>query len=110
METQSQEYRREQINVLCDHYGNQINDVYQGDLTPAEAIISTVEQENEFQDSFCTFDEPVKELNDQAKKHAQQKVFKGEIKQKSVHEYLKLVSVIFYRIFIFHKMIAPQKL
>ena len=43
----SQEYRREQMNLLCSHYGNQINDVYQDDSAPAEAIISTVEQERE---------------------------------------------------------------
>ena len=28
METQSEEYRREQMHILCNHYGNQINDVY----------------------------------------------------------------------------------
>ena len=32
-----------------------------------------LEQEVEFQDFFCTFDEVVKELSDQAKKQAQQK-------------------------------------
>ena len=74
METWSEEYRREQMHILCNHYGNQINDVYQGDSYPAEAIISTLEQEVGFQDFFCTFDEVVKELNDQAKKQAQQKV------------------------------------
>ena len=41
-----------------------------------------LEQEVEFQDFFCAFDEVVQELNDQAKKQAQQKVLKGEIKQK----------------------------
>ena len=35
------------MNLLCSHYGNQINDVYQDDSAPAEAIISTVEQERE---------------------------------------------------------------
>ena len=89
METQSEDYRREQMHILCNHYGDKINDVYQGDSTPAEAIISTLEQEVEFQDFFCTFDEVVKELNDQAKKQAQQKVLKGEIKQKDIPEYLK---------------------
>ena len=69
-----------------------INDVYQGDLTPAEAIISTLEQEVEFQDFFCTFDEVVKELNDQTKKQAQQKVLKGEIKQKDIPEYLNTIK------------------
>ena len=82
METQSEEYRREQMHILCNHYGNQINNVYQGDSTPAEAIISMLEQEVGFQDFFCTFDKVVKELNDQTKKQAQQKVLKGEIKQK----------------------------
>ena len=74
METQLEEYRREQMHILCNHSGDQINDVYQDDSTPAEAIISTLEQEVEFQDFFCTFDEVAKELNDQAKKQAQQKV------------------------------------
>ena len=73
METQLEEYRREQMHILCNHNGNQINDVYQDGSTPAEAIISTLEQEVEFQDFFCTFDEIVKELNDQAKKQARQK-------------------------------------
>ena len=84
METQSEEYRREQMHNLCNHYGDKINDVYQGDSTPAEAIISTLEQEVEFQDFIFTFDEVVKELNDQAKKQPQQKVLKGEIKQKDM--------------------------
>ena len=84
METQSEDYRREQMHILCNHYGDKINDVYQGDSTPAEAIISTLEQEVEFQDFIFTFDEVVKELNDQAKKQPQQKVLKGEIKQKDM--------------------------
>ena len=90
METQTEEYRREQMNILCNYYGNQINDVYQGDSTPAEAIISTLEQETEFQDFFCTFNEVIKELNDQAKKQAQQKVHKGEIKL-DMHKYLNTI-------------------
>ena len=57
METQSEEYRREQMHILCNHYGDQISNVYQGDSTPAEAIMSMLEQEVEFQDFFCTFDE-----------------------------------------------------
>ena len=68
------------MHILCNHYGNQINNIYQGDSTPAEVII-LLEQEVEFQDFFCIFDEVVKELNDQAKKQAQQKALKGEIKQ-----------------------------
>ena len=92
METQLEEYRREQMHILCNHNGDQINDVYQDDSTPAEAIISTLEQEVEFQDFFCTFDEVVKELNDQAKKQAQQKVLKGEIKQKDIPEYLNTIK------------------
>ena len=70
MEKQSQEYVREQMNVICNHYENQINNVYRDDSTPAEAIISRFEQEVEFQDFFCTFEKVVKELNDQAKKQA----------------------------------------
>ena len=51
-----------------------------------------LEQEVEFQDFFCTFDEVVKELNDQAKKQAQQKVLKGEIKQKDIPKYLNTIK------------------
>ena len=47
------------MNVLCNHYRNQINDVYLSDSTPTEAIISMLEQEIEVQDFFCTFDEMV---------------------------------------------------
>ena len=92
MEGQPEEYRRKQMHILCNHYGNQINDVYEGGSTPAETITSTLEQEVEFQDFFCTFDEVVKELNDQAKKQAQQKVLKGEIKQKDIPEYLNTIK------------------
>ena len=92
IETQSEEYRREQMHILCNHYGDQINDIYQGDSTPAEVIISALEQKVEFQDFFCTFDEVVKELNDQAKKPAQQKVLKGEITQKDIPEYLTTIK------------------
>ena len=79
------------MHILCNHYGNQIN-VCQGDSTPAEAIISTLEQEVEFQDFFCTFDEVVRELNDQARKQAQQKVLKGETKQKDIPEYSSTIK------------------
>ena len=51
-----------------------------------------LKQEIEFQDFICTFDKLVRELNDQAKKQAQQKVLKGEIKQKDTHEYLNTVK------------------
>ena len=57
METQSEEYKREGMNVLCNHYGNQINNIYHSDPTPAKAVISMLEQEVEFQDCFCTFDQ-----------------------------------------------------
>ena len=80
------------MNVLCNHYGNQIKDVYQGDSTPAEATISMLKQEVEFQDFICNFGEFIKELNDQAKKQAQQKVLKGDIKQKDIHEYLNTIK------------------
>ena len=80
------------MHILCDHYGDQMNNVYQGDSTPAEAIISMLEQEVEFQDFFCTFDEVIKELNDQAEKQAQHKVFKGEIKQKDIPKYLNTIK------------------
>ena len=72
------------MHIFCNHYGNQISDVYQGDSTPVEALISTLEQEVEFQDFFCTFNEVNKELDDKAKKQPQQKVLKGEIKQKDM--------------------------
>ena len=82
------------MHILCDHYGDQINNVYQGESTPAEAIISMLEQEVEFQYFFffCIFDEVVKKLNDQAKKQAQQKVPKGEIKQKDIPKYLNTIK------------------
>ena len=48
------------MNVLCNHYGNQINNLYQGDSTPEEAIILTFEKDVELQAFFCTFDEVVK--------------------------------------------------
>ena len=73
------------MDILSSHYGDQISNIYHGDSTTAEAIISILEEEVEFQDLFCTFDEVVKELNDQAKKQAQQKVPKGEIKQKDIY-------------------------
>ena len=41
---------------------------------------------------FCIFDEVVKKLNDQAKKQAQQKVPKGEIKQKDIPKYLNTIK------------------
>ena len=85
-ETQPEEYRREQLNVLSNHYGKQINNVYQGDSTPAEIIISVLEQEVEFQDFFSEFF--IKELNDKANKQADQKILKGKIKQKDIHKYL----------------------
>ena len=81
---ETEEYRREQMNVLCNHYGNQTKNVYQDDSTSGEAIISMLKQEIKFQDFICTFDELAKELNDQARKQAQQKVLKGEIKQKDL--------------------------
>ena len=39
-----------------------------------------------------TFDELVKELNDQAKKQAQQKDSKGEIKQKDICDYINAIK------------------
>ena len=74
---ETEEYRREQMNVLCNHYGNQTKSVYQDDSTSGEAIISMLKQEIKFQDFICTFDELARELNDQARKQAQQKVLKG---------------------------------
>ena len=71
------------MNVLCHHCRNQISNIYQGNSTPAEAIIYKLGQEVEFQDLFCTIDEIVKELNDQAKKQGQQKVLNGELDHRS---------------------------
>ena len=75
METQSEEYWREQMHILCNHYGNQINNIYQGDSSPAKAIMSLLEPGVEFQDFFCTFDEVVKELNDQSKETSSMESF-----------------------------------
>ena len=41
---ETQKYSREQMHILCDHYEDQINNVYQGDSTPADAIIPMLEQ------------------------------------------------------------------
>ena len=39
------------MNDLCNHYGNQINNIYQGDSAPADAIVSTSKKLN-FEISF----------------------------------------------------------
>ena len=64
------------MHIFCNHYGNQISDVYQGDSTPVEALISTLEQEVEFQDFFCTFNEVNKELNDKQRNNLNRKFLK----------------------------------
>ena len=56
------------------------------------SIISIFKLDIGFQDFTCTFDELVKKLNDQARKQAQQKVFKGETKYKDIHKYLNKIK------------------
>ena len=73
--------------ILRKDYGNQINLVYWGDSTPAEAIILKHEQKE-----FYIFDEVAKELNDQAKKQTQEEVLEGEKKQKDIHKYLNTIK------------------
>ena len=48
------------------HISGQRN-IYQGDSAPAEAIISMLDQEVEFQDFFCTFDKFVKVIKQKKK-------------------------------------------
>ena len=70
------------MHIFCNHYGNQISDVYQGDSTPVEALISTLEQEVEFQDFFCTFNEVNKELNDKQRNNLNRKFLKVKSNKK----------------------------
>ena len=57
--------------ILFNHYENEINDVYQDDWTPDEAI---------------------EKLNDEVKKQAKQEVLKGQIKQKDIHVYFNTIK------------------
>ena len=70
------------MHIFCNHYGNQISDVYQGDSTPVQALISTLEQEVEFQDFFCTFNEVNKELNDKQRNNLNRKFLKVKSNKK----------------------------
>ena len=70
------------MHIFCNHYGNQISDVYQGDSTPVQALISTLEQEVEFQDFFCTCNEVNKELNDKQRNNLNRKFLKVKSNKK----------------------------
>ena len=92
METKSEEYRREQMNIFVitmEIKSTADTRVIQPQQRPS---LSVLEQDVEVQDFFCIFGEVAKELNDQAKKQSQQKVLKGKIKQKVIQEYLNTVK------------------
>ena len=92
METKSEEYRREQMNIFVitmEIKSTADTRVIQPQQRPS---LSVLEQDVEVQDFFCIFGEVAKELNDQAKKQSQQKVLKGKIKQKVVQEYLNTIK------------------
>ena len=92
METKSEEYRREQMNIFVitmEIKSTADTRVIQPQQRPS---LSVLEQDVEFQDFFCIFGEVAKELNDQAKKQSQQKVLKGKIKQKVIQEYLNTIK------------------
>ena len=92
METKSEEYRREQMNIFVitmEIKSTADTRVIQPQQRPS---LSVLEQDVEVQDFFCIFGEVAKELNDQAKKQSQQKVLKGKIKQKVIQEYLNTIK------------------
>ena len=92
METKSEEYRREQMNIFVitmEIKSTADTRVIQPQQRPS---LSVLEQDIEVQDFFCIFGEVAKELNDQAKKQSQQKVLKGKIKQKVIQEYLNTIK------------------
>ena len=92
METKSEEYRREQMNIFVitmEIKSTADTRVIQPQQRPS---LSVLEQDVEVQDFFCIFGEVAKELNDQAKKQSQQKVLKGKIKQKVMQEYLNTIK------------------
>ena len=92
METKSEEYRREQMNIFVitmEIKSMADTRVIQPQQRPS---LSVLEQDVEVQDFFCIFGEVAKELNDQAKKQSQQKVLKGKIKQKVIQEYLNTIK------------------
>ena len=92
METKSEEYRREQMNIFVitmEIKSTTDTRVIQPQQRPS---LSVLEQDVEVQDFFCIFGEVAKELNDQAKKQSQQKVLKGKIKQKVIQEYLNTIK------------------
>ena len=70
------------MHIFCNHNGNQISDVYQGDSTPVQALISALEQEVEFQDFFYTFNEVNKELNDKQRNNPNRKFLKVKANKK----------------------------
>ena len=92
METKSEEYRKEQMNIFVitmEIKSTADTRVIQPQQRPS---LSVLEQDVEVQDFFCIFGEVAKELNDQAKKQSQQKVLKGKIKQKVIQEYLNTIK------------------
>ena len=92
METKSEEYRREQMNIFVitmEIKSTADTRVIQPQQRPS---LSVLEQDVEVQDFFCIFGEVAKELNDQTKKQSQQKVLKGKIKQKVIQEYLNTIK------------------
>ena len=92
METKSEEYRREQMNIFVitmEIKSTADTRVIQPQQRPS---LSVLEQDIEVQDFFCIFGEVAKELNDQCKKQSQQKVLKGKIKQKVIQEYLNTIK------------------
>ena len=40
------------MHIISSHYGNNINDVYLGDSTPAESIIQRLDKKSNFKISF----------------------------------------------------------
>ena len=83
------EHRRsEHLDILCDHYGVEITDVYQGDATRAESVISSIEQKVERNDFFEEFDDMIIRLNEEVKKEARRKMSRGELKQSEMCEFV----------------------
>ena len=91
METQSEQYRREQMNVLCNHYGHQINNITRVIHLQQRRSYQRFNKKLDFKISVVFLMKSSK-LNYQAKKQAQQKVLKIEIKQKDIHMYLNTIN------------------
>ena len=87
-EPKPEHYRSEQLDILCDHYGVEITDVYEGDSRRAESVISAVEQKVERDDFFEEFDDTIVQLNEDVKKEARRKLSRGELKQSEMCEFV----------------------